>query len=204
MGITKDQLKQILYKTSWPKTISNEIHDANIEKYVLAINNTMERYSINISRLRQCHFLAQIGHETSSLQKTEEYGTDIYFERYDDRADLGNDGPGTGKLYKGRGIIQLTGRTNYTNFAKAINGTGPKVIDIESEASLNKIATDPQYASDAGGWFWDTKNLNKYADQDDILKVSTVINGVNKITREPNGFDDRKQRLAIAKQILIY
>ena len=78
-----------------------------------AISGTMTRYDIN-TPLRQVHFLAQIGHESGELRFREEVASGV---AYENRRDLGNTQPGDGPRYKGRGLIQLTGRANYAEYA---------------------------------------------------------------------------------------
>ena len=88
---------------------------------------------------------------------------------YGGRADLGNTQPGDGGKFFGRGIIQLTGRANYTSFATAIGK--PEIIENPS-----LIAT-PEYAALSAGWFWSTKNLNVLADANDYTTMTKRING---------------------------
>lgn len=136
--------------------------------------------------LRQAHFLAQIGHESGELRYTEEIASGA---AYENRKDLGNTQPGDGKRFKGRGLIQVTGRANYQLFGKAIG------IDLLAKPEC--VATDPRLAVDASTWFWNAHNLNRLADADDIMSITKRINGGT------NGLADRKEKLMRAKWFLM-
>jgi putative chitinase len=155
-------------------------------KYLDPLLAAMDLNEIN-TPLRKAHFLAQLGHESGSLVFASEIASGA---AYEGRADLGNIHPGDGPLFKGRGLIQITGRTNYTDFGKArnrdfITGDNPKLL-----------ASDPNLAADCSGWFWATRKLNDLADQDDVLTITRKINGGK------NGLDDRESRLKLAKCLL--
>jgi putative chitinase len=138
--------------------------------------------------LRQAHFLAQLGHESGSLRYTAELASGA---AYEGRADLGNTQPGDGPRFKGRGLIQITGRTNYTKYG---NDRGQDYI---TGPNPDLLATDPNIAADCSGWFWATRHLNGLADNDDLLTITKRINGGT------NGLDDRARRLKLAKCLLI-
>lgn len=134
--------------------------------------------------LRQAHFLAQIGHESGHLRYHAEIASG---EAYEGRRDLGNAEPGDGQRFKGRGLIQLTGRANYTAYGKAIGR------DLIANPTL--VATDPALAVDVACWFWESRGLNALADADDIDRVTRRING------GLNGLVDRRAILARAKEV---
>jgi len=138
--------------------------------------------------LRQAHFLAQLGHESGSLTYTAELASGA---AYEGRIDLGNTDPSDGPRFKGRGLIQLTGRANYTSYG---NDRGHDYI---TGLNPNLLATDPKIAADCSGWFWATRQLNELADSDDLLTITKRINGGT------HGFDDRARRLKLAKCLLI-
>ena len=133
---------------------------------------------------RQAHFLAQLVHESDGLATTLEYASGA---AYEGRKDLGNTKPGDGKRYKGRGLIQLTGRANYTEASKKLG------VDFIGSPEL---AGQFPHALRIAGWFWAKKNLNRFADQDDIVEITRRINGGQ------NGLADRKNYLTRAKRAL--
>jgi len=100
---------------------------------------------------------------------------------------LGNTNAGDGWRFRGRGIKQLTGRNNYTAFAKSIG--------ITAEEAAEYVAT-PAGAIESACWFWATNKLEKYADADDNLGLTKRINGGT------IGLDDRNKRYEAAKAIL--
>ena len=138
--------------------------------------------------LRQAHFLAQLGHESGSLLYTAELASGA---AYEGRIDLGNTQPGDGPRFKGRGLIQITGRTNYTNYGS------DRGQDYITGLNPNLLAADANIAADCSGWFWATRHLNELADNDDLLTITHRING------GINGLDDRTSRLKLAKCLLI-
>lgn len=171
--------KQIL------KRIMPYATEANIDKYISHLNDTMAQFSIN-TPLRQAHFLAQLGHESGSLRYVREIASG---EAYEGRKDLGNTSPGDGVKYKGRGLIQLTGKANYKAFDEYTHG-------VYNLLEYPERVEQPDLATMVAGWFWDKNNLNHYADQDDVKKVTKIINGGY------NGLDDRLNFLKQAKAAL--
>lgn len=157
------------------------------DTFAAALVAAMNANQIN-TPLRQAHFLAQLGHESGSLCFTAEIASGV---AYEGRIDLGNTQPGDGPRFKGRGLIQITGRTNYTNYG---NDRGQDYI---TGLNPNLLATDPNVAADCSGWFWATRRLNEVADNDDLLTITKRINGGT------NGLDDRARRLKLAKCLLI-
>jgi putative chitinase len=137
--------------------------------------------------LRQAHFLAQVGHESGELRYTEEIASG---DAYEGRRDLGNTQPGDGRKFKGRGLIQLTGRANYMAYGDAIG------INLVDGDNCKQVATDPGLAVDVACWFWQTHGLNALADQDDVQAITRRING------GLNGLEDRERQLARGKFFL--
>jgi putative chitinase len=156
-------------------------------KYLDPLVAAMNANEIN-TPLRQAHFLAQLGHESLSMVYSEEIASG---KAYEGRADLGNTQPGDGPRFKGRGLIQITGRANYTAYGTA------RSRDFVTGDNPNLLATDPNIAADCSGWFWATRKLNALADQDDVLTITKRINGGT------NGLADRESRLKLAKCLLV-
>jgi putative chitinase len=106
---------------------------------------------------------------------------------YEGRKDLGNIYKGDGVRFKGRGLIQLTGRANYTTY-KDFSG-----FDVVKQPEL---LCKPVGAIRSSMWFWWKKGLNAFADKDDFATITRRINGGT------NGWDDRKKYLGRAQKEL--
>lgn len=139
--------------------------------------------------LRLCHFLAQLAHESAHFQVTREFASG---EAYEGRQDLGNAQPGDGRRYRGRGLIQTTGRTNYREASDDIRAMIPDAPDFEADpVALEEFP----WALLSGISYWRRRNLNRHADRDDVRAVTRAING------GLNGLDDRIKYLRRTKQI---
>lgn len=150
-------------------------------KFLDALNKMMTKYTIT-TPLRMAHFLAQVAHESGELYYTEEIASG---SAYEGRKDLGNTQPGDGKRFKGRGIIQLTGRANYTAFAK---DTGCGCINRP------ELLAQLPWSVETAGWYWQKRNINEAADSDDFITVTKRVNGGT------NGMASRQEYLIRAKQ----
>jgi putative chitinase len=153
---------------------------SQLRKFLPHLNVTMVEFNIN-SPLRKAHFLSQVAHESANFNAVEEFadGSD-----YEGREDLGNIFVGDGRRFKGRGLIQITGRFNYRQCGDALG------VDLIQQPTL--LATDV-LACRSAGWFWDSRQLNVWADRDNVDQVTLMINGGY------NGLADRKTKLAAAK-----
>jgi putative chitinase len=146
------------------------------------INEAMREFDIN-TMARKRSFLAQIAHESGQLRYTQEIASGI---RYEGRKDLGNTQPGDGVRFKGRGLIQITGRTNYTACMLALD------IDcVEHPEMLEQ----PRDAARSAGWFWKSHGLNELADLGDQVKVTKRINGGTNGLPERLAFFDAASRV---------
>lgn len=142
------------------------------------------------TKLRLAHFLSQMHHESWGFRALREIRSDSSSERKYGKHTrvgriLGNTQPGDGAKFKGRGIIQLTGRDNYRRYGKKVG------LDLVSNPVL---AEDPKVALMVACAYWTSKGLNKYADLDDIRTITKRINGGF------NGFADRKRLLRLYKK----
>jgi putative chitinase len=151
-------------------------------------------YSIGTPQ-RLAAFLAQIGHESGSLKYVSEiWGPTPAQQRYEGRADLGNAFPGDGSRYRGRGLIQTTGRYNYARVRDRLRARFADVPDFEQEP---EELTTPRWAALSAADYWDDKKLNALADAGDFEAITIKING------GLNGYEDRKVRWARALTTLV-
>ena len=149
----------------------NADHNGRLTAVYPFLIEGMTRYAIN-TKLRQNHFIAQLAHESGEFRYMQELASG---SAYEGRKDLGNTETGDGVRFKGRGLIQLTGRANYAAIGKALG------IDFVSNPELLET---PKYATLSACWFWNSRNLNIWADADDILRITKKINGgVNGLTQ---------------------
>ena len=134
--------------------------------------------------VRQAAFLAQIAHESSQLRYMEEIASG---QKYENRTDLGNTQPGDGKRYKGRGPLQLTGRTNYRAAGMALG------LDLEANPDQVKL---PSVGFRPSVWYWKTRALNALADQNTLVafrRITRIINGGTNGQADREMFWDRAQ-----------
>lgn len=181
-------------------------------KYLLALNESLAAHGID-TPLRVAHFLAQVLHESGKMRWVEEnlnYSAEALlrvFHRYFDAASAneyarnperigsrvyanrmgnGDEASGDGYRYRGRGLIQLTGKNNYRAFSDWLN------VDVENQPDL----VADQYAVQSAVYYWSQNNLNELADRDDIRSVTKRINGGE------IGLEDRTTLLNEAKRLL--
>jgi len=147
---------------------------STIKPFVDPLNNLIPQYHINTT-LRIRHFIAQISHESGEFKYVKELASG---QAYEGRKDLGNTHPGDGVMFKGRGLIQITGRNNYLILSKDIFGD-QRLIDHP------ELLEQPENAVLSACWFWEKNGLNKLADNDDIKSITKKINGGY------NGLSDR-------------
>lgn len=144
------------------------------------LGSTLARYAI-ASKLRIAHFMAQVTHECAGFRTTEEFASG---DAYEGRLDLGNLRKGDGRRYKGRGLLQLTGRANYRDMGRRLG------IDLEGDPHL---AADPATSLSIACEYWTSRDINAAADNDDLVKATRLVNGGT------NGLEDRRRYLNKAK-----
>jgi putative chitinase len=146
---------------------------------------TLESYDIT-SRLRIAHFLGQTCEESAGYRTTEEFASG---REYEGRQDLGNTQKGDGPRYKGRGLLQLTGRANYADYGKALG------VDLVNNPTL---AAQPALSLKIACEYWKRHDINADCDRDDAQAVTRKVNG------GLNGLSDRiaftqKAKTAVAR-----
>ena len=142
-------------------------------------------FDINTAE-RVAAWLAQLAHESGQLRYVREIASG---EAYEGRKDLGNTQPGDGARFRGRGLIQITGRANYEQLRVALG------LDCVAHP---EILEDPHNAARVSGWFWKGRGLNELADGGaaNFTKITRRINGGT------NGLADREMFYSRARAAL--
>lgn len=155
----------------------------SILKQIIENQELFTKYQVDTVR-RQRYFLAQLAHESAGFRTTVEYASG---RAYEGRRDLGNVKKGDGVRYKGRGLIQLTGRYNYRVYGEKMG------VDLEANP---KLAAEFPYALEIALLYWKDKGLNRLADQGKFKRITKRINGGY------NGHKDRLRWLAKFRKII--
>lgn len=189
----------------------------HVEHWFDALEQLLPDYEINTPQ-RIAAFVAQCAHESNNFTAVEEnlnykaaslrklfgkyFPTDELAQQYASKVNKqqaianriyasrmgnGDEASGDGYKYRGRGLIQLTGKSNYQNFADS--------IEVTPEEAAEYMATF-EGAAQSACWFWETNNLNKWADVGDIEKMTKIINGGT------IGLEDRKKHYQHALHVL--
>ncbi|HSD67908.1 MAG TPA: hypothetical protein VLB07_00035 [Woeseiaceae bacterium] len=184
-------------------------------QYIDDLREMLPKYGIAASRIRLAHFFSQVLHESGSMrfvtenlnysakalrlvfakyfptdEEAEEYARQperIANRVYARRMGNGAESSGDGWRYRGRGFIQLTGKKNYQDFARWI-----KDDRIVEQPEI--VATD--YAVQSAVFYWDKNKLNSVADQDDVQKLTRLVNGGD------NGLAHRRELYGKASGLL--
>ena len=186
MELTKQQLKELLPKNPY------------IDNWHSALSILLPDYDINTPK-RVAAFVAQCAHESGGFMVLKEnlnykaaslrklfgkyFPTDELAQQYASKPNKqeaianriyasrmgnGDEASGDGYKYCGRGLIQLTGKSNYMAFAES--------LEISPEEAAEYLATF-EGAAQSACWFWETNNLNQWADKGDIVTLTKRING---------------------------
>jgi putative chitinase len=177
MSITTQQLLQILPNAG-----------AHAGVFVPLLNVAMVRFQI-VGTKRMAAFMAQIGHESGQLVHVKElWGPTAAQAKYEGRADLGNTQPGDGFRYRGRGLLQITGRANYAACGETLG------LNLVTQPELLE---QPRYACLSAAWFWAGNGLNTLADGGKFETITRRING------GLNGQADRLELWERASEVLV-
>ena len=153
--------------------------------FVEPLNAAMDEFEISANVQRETHFLAQIAHESGGFNYVREIASGV---AYEGRADLGNTEDGDGRRFRGRGLIQITGRANYAQCGAALG------LDLIADPELLEQSVN---AARSAAWFWHSRHLNELADKDDVKAITKRINGGY------NGLAERRAYLEIAQERLV-
>lgn len=219
-----DELEDKIFHANYKEKIQEGENDfITFAKY---LSQTLVKYKINTC-IRKIHFFAQAYVETFQFQAT--------YEKSPSSSVSG------GAFYRGRGLKQITHDYNYLEYYDYIHQTSyynlymKKRQGYESVVSFNertknihisveemnevisfvpKLATNMKYACDAAGWYWNKKNINVYADKDDIAAVSALVNNPSALdaleankeinTGSINGYDKREKYYKLFKDVFNY
>jgi putative chitinase len=186
--------------------------------FLPALNRAMARWRID-SRIRQAAFLSQIGHESGQLRNLVEnlnYSAEalartwptrfteqsaaayarqpekIANKVYGGRMGNGPESAGDGWRFRGRGLLQVTGRSNYR---EAGAGLG---LPLEDEPELLEQA---EHAAQSAAWWWAKRGLNEMADSGRIRDIGSIIN-TGQSGKTPNGAAERLALYDLALKVL--
>jgi len=171
--ITLDDLKAICPVSSVKR----------MEIYVEPLDAAMREFEID-NPARESAFLAQLAHESGGFHYVRELASGA---AYEGRSNLGNTEAGDGVRFKGRGLIQITGRANYQRCSDALG------VDFVGTPELLET---PVNACRSAAWFWKSHGLNELADAGDFLRITKRINGGT------NGWAERQAYWERAKNAL--
>lgn len=197
------------------QTICPRTRVSTLEKFVGPLNDVAWHYELIGNPRRLAGFLAQLAHESGGFNVIKEnmnYSAErlqVVFRKYfpnaaiankyarkpemigsrvyANRMNNGDEASGDGWRFHGRGLIQLTGRYNYTKLAEA--------LEISVDECVEYLSTTDGAVSSAG-WFWDTNDLSTYSDNDDFIGLTKRINGGT------NGLSERQHYYNIALKAL--
>lgn len=205
MPITAQQLLQILLGS-----------DKQVGVFASALSLAIDQFQINTPK-RMAAFIAQVGHESGQLRYLVEnlnYSAEALIRTWPSRFDaklaaecarkperianvvyggrMGNTNPGDGWSYRGRGLIQLTGRSNYVAAAEAL---GLPLVNHP------ELLEQPEAACLSAAWWWKSRGLNELADAGRFQDIGSIIN-TGKPGRVPKGAEDRNALYDLALKVM--
>jgi putative chitinase len=154
------------------------------DRFVPFLEDACKRYEIN-TELRLAAFLATICFESDYFKATEEYASGWAYDKSKNprkAKQLGNTEPGDGPKYKGRGLIQLTGRYNYGVFHDYVWVENRDIITEHSPSTVQNFVNHPErvaqpfWAVESACWYWQTHKLNSYADKGKFAAIQGLVN----------------------------
>jgi predicted chitinase/LysM repeat protein len=166
------------------RAIMPKVREDDLATLLIPLNRAMARFGIN-TKDRQAAFLGQIAVESGQFRYRYELASG---EAYEGRAGLGNTQPGDGPRYKGRGLIQLTGRANYRRVGQALG------LALENDPDLAAL---PENSANIAAYFFSSRGLNELADRGDVKEITRRVNGGD------NGLEARTGFYETAKQVLV-
>lgn len=186
--MTEEQLKKIF----------PQIKPEKLKLYTAAFNEVLPEFHMNTPKRIAC-FLGQVGHESAQLRYDKELGSkwnkkdpkdanEPVGTLYEGRKNLGNTEPGDGPKFIGRGILQLTGRANYTAYGKKLG------IDLVGNPDL---ASDPVVATKIACQYFKDRGLIELSDKLDVDTITERVNGKAKL-----GLEERKAYTQKALDVL--
>ena len=173
----------IVTKDNISKVCNNKIPKDALDTYYPLLEKYMEEYNIN-TKEREIFFIANLLVESGRFFYTKELASG---KAYEGRKDLGNTNPGDGVKYKGRGLIQITGKSNYAQLSKDFG------VDLLTNPELLER---PDLATRSACWFWNLKKLNVLADANKFVLVCKRINGGTNGLKDRQFYHDELEKLA--------
>jgi putative chitinase len=178
-GVSAEQLLAIVNVTGRGMTLGEA------QALVPHLNAALREFGMTTPQ-QKAAFIAQAAHETDYFRTFTEYASG---EAYEWRSDLGNNQPGDGPRFRGRGAMQLTGRANYTAASEYFG------VDFTREPN-NLLVAQPEWAFRTAGWYFSSRGLTELAkDPANFDTISIRVNGGT------NGFNERRAMFARAREV---
>jgi putative chitinase len=170
-------LEDSLIDAAIMRAVASNVTDDTIDAFLQPLRDSAHEFEINAPK-RVAAFLAQIGHESGGFHYVREIASGA---AYEGRADLGNTEPGDGERFRGRGLIQITGRANYRECSRVL-------FNNDMLLKQPELLEQPNLAAWSAAWFWYSRGCNELADAGKFGDITRKING------GLNGYPDRVAR----------